>query len=151
MEHIKAFIKKAKTDSELMAKLDALGKSGAEGVDEVVALAAGYGFTVTKEDVEAARRQNCPHHGELNEEDLDAVSGGGATQNRYDAKICHGLIRARYECTGFLWLCWCDHYRKEYIEHKTTDKHYVYNIKCAMGCFAYEDTFPRFKDISGPY
>ena len=66
MEQIKLFIEKAKTENELMAKLDALGAKGA-GADEVVVLAAEYGFTVTKEDMEAARRQNCPHRGELSE------------------------------------------------------------------------------------
>ena len=64
MNQMTAFIEKAKSNGELMAKLDALGKNNA-GTDEVISLAAEHGFTVTKEDVEEARRKNCPHHGEL--------------------------------------------------------------------------------------
>ena len=137
MSQMTAFIEQAKSDGELMAKLDALGVRNA-GPDEVIALAAEYGFTVTKEDVEAARRRNCPHHGELNEEDLDAVSGG-ATENRYDANVCHGLTEARYECVGFLQWCWCDHYRE--TELARTEDEVMYAIKCAMGCFSYEKKF----------
>ena len=140
MEQIKAFIEKAKTDSELMAKLDALGRKGAEGVDEVVSLAAKYGFSVTKEDMEAARRGNCPHHGELSEEDLDVVSGGSdklLTQNRYDPNVCPNLTRTRYECVGFMRILYCDHYKYS-DAGKTHSGWAIFSHACAMGAFNYE-------------
>ena len=134
MEQIKLFIEKAKSDSELMAKLDALGKSGA-GAKEVVALASEYGFTVTNEDVEAARRQNYPHRGELSEEDLNNVSGGWS-QDRYNPTECAKYTERHYWCVGFLYGCWCDHYRQEneqvdYLTFKV--RHY-----CVRGFFDYE-------------
>jgi predicted ribosomally synthesized peptide with nif11-like leader len=140
MEQIKLFIEKAKTDSELMAKLDALGRKGADGADEAVALAAEYGFTVTKEDMEAARRQNCPHHGQLSEEELGAVSGGGGdllTQNRYDPDVCPNLTRTRYECVGFLRALYCDHYKYSNAG-KTPSGWATFSHVCAMGAFNYE-------------
>ena len=134
MSQMTAFIEKAKSDGELMEKLNALGKKNA-GPDEVIALAAEYGFTVTKEEIESARRQSCPHHGKLTEEDLDAVSGGW-TQNRYDPAVCKPeLGRTRYECLGFL--CWCDHLRVENdvgtIGGGTKLSRYI----CDMGAFNY--------------
>ena len=145
MEQIKAFIEKAKVDKELMTKLDALGKKGADA-EEVIALAGEYGFTVTKEDVEAARRQNCPHQVELSEEDLAAISGG-ATQNRYDAKVCHSLTEARYECVGFLERCWCDHYRR--TETGKDNNYYYHEHSCAMGCFKYKTQ--KHRNLGAPY
>jgi len=70
MEQLKAFIEKAVSDKELMDKLGALGEKGA-AADEVVALAADYGFTVTAEEVDEARAYN-----ELSEEQLEEVAGG---------------------------------------------------------------------------
>jgi len=138
MEQIKAFIEKSKTDSELMAKLDTLGRKGAEGVDEAVALAAEYGFTVTKEDMEAARRQNCPHHGQLSEEELDAVSGGW-TQNRYNPTECAKYDKQHYWCVGFMEMCHCDHLRYELLDPRTSNKdgYYDTRISCGYGFFDY--------------
>ena len=73
--------------------------------------------------------------GELNEEDLDTVSGGW-TQNRYDPAACKpDLGRTRYECLGFL--CWCDHLRVENdvgtIGGGTKLSRYI----CDMGAFNY--------------
>ncbi|MCL2079393.1 MAG: Nif11-like leader peptide family natural product precursor [Oscillospiraceae bacterium] len=68
MNKMQAFIEKAKTDKDLLAKLDALGASGA-GPDKVVALAAEYGFTVTEEECRRAAEKMCPHRAkELTEE-----------------------------------------------------------------------------------
>ena len=54
MEQIKLFIKKANADSDLMAKLDALGAKNA-GADKIIALAAEYGFTFTAQEYEEAK------------------------------------------------------------------------------------------------
>ena len=138
MKQIKLFIKKAKSDSELMAKLDALGKSGA-GTEEVAALAAEYGFTVTKEDMEAARLQICPRHGELSEEDLGAVSGG-ATQNRYNPNVCKPgfmYMPKGNGCDNGLFDMWCDHYRREFEGYFGDHNLEAYRHKCVMGAFNY--------------
>ena len=133
MEQIKLFIEKAKSDSELLSKLDALGKRDA-GSDEFVALAAERGFTVTKEDVEAARHQNRPQHGELSEADLGAVSGGW-TYNRWDPNVCREIKRANDRCVGpGTIFCWCDHFRQG-LEGPTVNQ--VYRNTCVMGCFNY--------------
>jgi len=140
MEQIKLFIEKAKSDSKLMTKLDALGKSGA-GAEEVIALAAEYGFTVTVQEYEQAAKcgGNCVHCGELSEADLDAVSGGvGAiTQNRYDPNVCPNLSRTRYECVGFWSLVWCDHLRHTKTEKRDYRDIVMYRYECAMGAFDY--------------
>ena len=70
MEQLKAFMEKAQSDSELVAKLEALGIKGA-GVDDYIALAAEYGFSITAEELEEASK-----HVELSEEELDNVAGG---------------------------------------------------------------------------
>ena len=137
MEQIKAFIEKANTDSELMAKLDALGKSGA-GAEEVVALASEYGFIFTAQEYEEAVKcgGNCARCGELSEEDLDAVAGGAEpTINRYDANMCRNLVRNRKECIGPLRVTfWCDHYT---VYMQSLWDGGDYNHKCAMGAFEY--------------
>jgi predicted ribosomally synthesized peptide with nif11-like leader len=133
MEQMKQFIEKAQSDSELMSKLGVLGKRDA-GSDEFAALAAEYGFTVTKEDVEAARRQSRPHHGELSEADLGAVSGGW-TYNRWDPNECRDIKRANDRCMGPGTLfCWCDHFRRV-TEVNGADRRWHHS--CAMGCFNY--------------
>jgi predicted ribosomally synthesized peptide with nif11-like leader len=132
MEQIKLFIEKAKSDSALMAKLNALDAKNA-GANEVIALAAEYGFSVTNEDVEVARRQNCPHHGELSEKDLDAVSGG-ITQNRHNSDYCRNLDRPLSYCKSYQMLfipSWCDHYREDSLGNGR------YHYACAMGAFDY--------------
>jgi len=77
MEQLKALLDKAKTDEELMAKLDSLGMKGSgQGTagsnwDEYIKLAAEYGFTITADELDKIEK-----HGELNENDLESVSGG---------------------------------------------------------------------------
>jgi len=140
MEQVKAFIEKAKTDSELMAKLDALGRKGAEAVDEVIALAAEYGFTVTKEDAEAARCETCPrhHHGELSEYDLAGVSGGGWTSNRYDPAKCPSVTRTNFDCIRIaIFTMWCDHLRRVEVGREESTRELLYQFECVMGSFKY--------------
>ena len=144
MEQIKLFIEKAKTDSELMAKLDALGAKNA-GVGEFVALAAEHGFAISAGEYEEAVKcgGNCSRCWELNEQELDTVSGGGSqhgdpTQNRYDPNVCvPSLGRTRYECVGFMNLTWCDHYYTEKVAGSTTDFYTIFSHKCAKGAFNY--------------
>ena len=134
MEQMKALLEKARNDKELMAKLDALGASGAEA-DKIIALAVEYGFSITAEDYRQAAKTTCPQKkGELKEEDLEAAAGGG-TQNRYDPQRCGNTKRVSYECVGFLEMCWCDHYRKVDL----LPGHLVACINhiCVMGCYDY--------------
>ena len=134
MNQLKAFIEKARNDSELTAKLDALVAGGA-GPAEVAALAAEYGFDVTEEDVRQATEAAGSHgSGELAEEDLEAVAGAFGTQNRYDPAVCSQYYKAGYNCVGFLGGHWCDHYVQKTIK----SGHCRY--KCAMGYYDYEWT-----------
>jgi len=136
MTQMQSFIEKAKNDKELMAKLDALGASGA-GVEEAIALAAEYGFLVTEEDCRQAAARSCPHKkGELAEEDL-ATAAGGATQNRYDPVRCGQATRTMYECVGFLKATWCDHYREQFAGRVSNYYGERWHYYCAMGCYDY--------------
>ena len=138
MNQMQAFIEKARNDSGLMAKLDALGASGA-GPDKIVALAATYGFTITEEDCrQAAEMAGMGKSGELAEEDLEAVAGGGhtaITENRYDPGECAKCKQVQYRCVGFLTMFHCDHYT---LEQMRDGEYPTFWHKCAMGCFYYK-------------
>ena len=73
MEQIRAFIEKAKTDKELMAKLNTL-ESEKYGTAEIIALAAEYGFAVTTEEIEQAAKASGTQ--ELKEGELGEIAGG---------------------------------------------------------------------------
>ena len=131
MNQMQSFIEKAKNDKDLMAKLDALGASGAEP-DKIVALAAEHGFSITVEEYQlACESASVRKSGELVEEDLDSVAGG-ATQNRWDPEVCNNYTTVHYNCVGFFESCWCDHYGRRHIGGKDSFKH-----TCAMGRFYY--------------
>ena len=138
MNQMQAFIEKAKNDKELMAKLDALGASGA-GADKIVALAAEYGFAITEEDYrKAAEMAGTRKSGELKEEDLEAAAGGAwektfGTENRYDPAVCSKYTEEHYNCVGFLSANWCDHRRVVYhgASQPTNRK------TCVMGFYDY--------------
>ena len=137
MNQMQTFIEQAKKDKNLMAKLDALGASGA-GPKEAVALAAEYGFTVTEEDCREAAEAQCPHKkGELAEEDLEAAAGG-ATTNRYDPKVCSQYNDVHFNCVGFMELNWCDHYRRS-VDDSSEWERRLYR-KCMMGFFDVTET-----------
>jgi len=70
MEQIKLFLEKAQSDSELAAKLEEMRVNDA-GADELIAFAAEYGFTITKEELEQPPKVS----GELSEEQLEDVAG----------------------------------------------------------------------------
>ena len=148
MEQLKALIEKAKSDEELMAKLDALGAKDA-GDDEIIALAKEYGFTVTAEDIDQVKNESAGSTDkELTEEELEAVAGGGS-ENRYDPNTCKNMTKRKYECFGFLGLCWCDHYRKELCRKPdhARPRTWIYYHKCVMEAYrtykGYSDGVPE--------
>ena len=140
MGQMQAFIEKARTDSALMAKLNAPG-NGEEASEKVIAIAAEYGFAVTAEDyrqaTEMARTQKT---GELSEEELEAAAGGGSdgllTENRYDPVECAKIKQLEYRCVGFLALFCCDHYRRKQV--KDGDYYWIDLHTCGMGSFSYK-------------
>ena len=111
MEQLKLFLEKAKTDSELAARLDALGAKKA-GDDEVIALAAEHGFTFTKEDIEQMKQEEPKHCGscELQEEELENISGG--EHDRHNPEICSQYKDVHYHCVGFFSVNWCKYYER---------------------------------------
>jgi len=136
MEQIKLFIEKANTDSELLSKLDALGAKNA-GADEVIALAAEYGFTFTAQEYEQAKARAHAKTGELSEEDLDAVSGGinlGITLNRYNLNgECKNRTIPDDNCYGYTGAIRCDHFRDGTIKSGNADVQYSYRrLKAVM-------------------
>ena len=130
MNQIKAFFEKAKTDNELMAKLNELGEKEAQE-EEIIRLAAENGFTITAEEIEQAR--NTQLTGELSEEELDKVAGGSLTQNRWNPEKCKEYGRTYHNCYGFLDLVRCDHYRQFATSQRSDTRHHI----CAMGVFDY--------------
>jgi len=141
MEQLKALIEKAKSDKELMAKLDALGAKDA-GDDEIIALAKEYGFTVTADEIGKLKNEVADSAGsnEITEDELEAVAGGWS-ENRYDPNTCKNMTKRKYECIGFLGGCWCDHFRRVYSHGKTfRDREpSVFNHECTKGAF------PKYK------
>jgi len=132
MEQLKEFIVKAGTDKELIAKREALGEK-INQPDELVKLAAEFGFSITVEDIEQYKADfvKFAETRELSEDQLETVAGGGSA-NRYDPKTCKNMTTTKYECVGFLQLCWCDHLRVKELE-ETIIPFYYYS--CAMHAF----------------
>ena len=136
MEQMKAFIEKASSDSDLLAKLNELSKCGEAG--KIVALAAEYGFEITEEDcrkaAEKASCAGCAKTQQLTEEDLESVDGGflGHTLNRYSAKLCGQVTAPVIDCHGGeLKFFPCDHFKTWY--NYDEKKNYA---SCAMGRYA---------------
>ena len=71
MEQLKAFLEKAGSDKELNKKINILCAKAAEA-DELIALAAEYGSTISVEEIDEYNRQQV----ELSEEELQGVAGG---------------------------------------------------------------------------
>ena len=113
MEQLKLFLEKAKTDKELMAKLDVLSaKKASDG--EIIALAAEYGFTFTKEDIESLQGESSAPVVKLTESDLEAVAGGFPTVNRWDSVVCGSatmVIPDRCKAASWYDIRHCDHHR----------------------------------------
>ena len=70
MEQLKAFFERIGADPELMAKIEALGEKVAQP-DEIIAVAAEYGFIITANELEEFNKYE-----ELNDEELDEIAGG---------------------------------------------------------------------------
>jgi len=135
MNELHAMLEKAKNNCEFEAKLKALSENGAKP-EEIIAFAADHGFAITSEDLESCKG-DCAKCGELTEDDLDAVAGGGPTQNRYDPNVCPTVGRTRYECVGFLQIVKCDHYQMNCVGMSSELGHYIYRHICNMGAFNY--------------
>jgi len=134
MSQLIAFIEKAKSDKDLMAKLDALGENA--GADEIIKLAKEYSFTVTEEEIEKQKSSE-DSSGELSEDELESVAGGGSA-NRYNPDVCKDLPKTRFECVGFMSLCWCDHHRRTHDPISPgwgTKARYFHT--CVMGAYSY--------------
>ena len=113
MEQLVLFIKRASSDEEIKAKIDALGDRKNDA-DAIISIAAEYGFVFTAEDFNQ-RMTNT----ELNEEELEAVAGGGGDvfsckfKSEYNViypKVINGVLRA--ECCHWCWAvayCACRH------------------------------------------
>jgi predicted ribosomally synthesized peptide with nif11-like leader len=70
-EQLKAFLEAVKADAGLQEKL-----SAAADADAVVAIAKAAGFVISVKELEAAVSARA---GELSDEDLESVAGGGFT------------------------------------------------------------------------
>ena len=129
MKQIKAFMEKANQDKELMEKLEAISNiSEAEYNDAIIALATEYGFTIATDEIEELSSITKP--GEISEEQLEAVTGGGS-RNRYCSDWCRGLTERRTACT--FPFVWCDHYRETYRNGDRSANYY--DCWCAMDAF----------------
>ena len=81
MEQIKAFIEKIKSDQELREEVKRLAEQKADFA-EVLDLAKNQGFVITKQDWESfARQALAKKEGELTDEQVAAVAGGGSTKD----------------------------------------------------------------------
>ena len=132
-----SMLEKAKTDMAFMDKLEELGRKNA-APEEIVALAAEYGFSITAEDLKSCNG-NCTKCGELSSEELETVSGGkdipqGIDNDRFDPNACHAHGRTRYECVGFLQIIYCKYYSKTIIKNSFPRR---YHHVCAKGAFNY--------------
>ena len=131
MEQLHAMLEKAKTDKELTARLYELSQKD-DASDEIIALAAEYGFAVTAEDLE--NHKSCGGKcSELSAEELATVSGG-TNPERYDPVACHSHGRTRLECVGVLWMPWCRYYSKKAVKSGFFQ---MYHHKCEKGAFDY--------------
>ena len=90
MDQMQAFIEKAKTDKNFLATLKELGKKEMPD-DEIISLAAEYGFTISKEEIENIKN-NKTESGELNEEDLEKVAGGAGSYCNTMKRTCTNMI-----------------------------------------------------------
>jgi len=146
MGQLREFIEKVMSDEGLKTKLDALGKKEGDNdvitfeKEDIIALAKDYGFTITAEEI-IMRKNGCTpdkNTTELNGDELDAITGGGwPTQNRYDPKTCKNMTRTKYNCVGFLEMCYCDHFRYDRAASNSAFKLFWY--WCEM------NAYPKYK------
>jgi len=96
MEQLKAFLEKIGEDSELNTKFNDLRMENA-GKDKVIALASEYGFTITEEDLDNAKKDFDSHmaRAELSEEELEDVAGGGGGDTKVNCWFTEGGSRSK--------------------------------------------------------
>jgi len=139
MEQLKAFLEKAGADSELTVKLEKLHENDNVS-EELIAIAAEHGFTITAEEIEDAK--SLTKKNEIDEEKLEAVAGGSGgeeqsegiadwTVNRYCPEWCKNLRTMRIACTQPFF--WCDHLRSTYIDESMDYKRYW--TECVKGAY----------------
>ena len=95
MEQIKLFLEKAQSDSDLAAKLEEMRVNDA-GVEEFITLAAEYGFTITKEELEQPPKVS----GEISEELLEDIAGGRTNGSNCWFKPHGTENNDRYSCSN---------------------------------------------------
>ena len=106
MEQLKLFIEKAKTDAGLLAKLDELGMQQ-DAAEKISQLGGENGFTFTADDV-AGYMSGSKRTGQMNEEELEQVAGGGWGLSLciYSTEFLAGRIKTiKQEGPVFLGLC----------------------------------------------
>jgi len=108
MEQLKAFIEKVESDNELKAKIEALDEK-AEQPDEIIVLAAKYGFTVTAEDIEQLKSNTATKNsgGELTGEQLENIAGGGTSAGK--KYVCWFRPTGKLKITDSNTWLECDH------------------------------------------
>ena len=83
----------------------------------------------------------------ITEEQLEAVTGGGRTQNRYNPIECRGLAGPLMLCkTGpgiFDSYVWCDHYRESEVKSRVESgyKREYKTISCAQNGFPEQEHY----------
>ena len=136
MNQLQLFIAKAKENEKLYKKLEDLSINDASD-EELIKLAADYGFIITKEELEQSRASAYTSAStKINESELDNVVGGNgrpATENRFDSNVCPAIKSASYRCVGLMKIVWCDHYERRFM----TGSNYSYSHQCKMGCYKY--------------
>ena len=159
MEQFKLFMEKAKTDGELLKKLDGMDINTTDS-SEVVSLAAKYGFKVTTEELEQLKKLKmchgkCEACGHLDEEELTDIAGGTGgtddpystdgwpTQNRYNPAVCRSLKDIGDNCLG--WFMNCDHYSSKHLLWRSSINE-LRERKCAQGCYRVEYTVMHRKN-----
>jgi len=139
MEQLKAFLEKIDEDSELNAKFNELRMDNA-GKDKVIALAAEYGFAITEEDLDNAKKDfdNRIGGAQLSEEELEGVAGGAGLTSFNNCWFTEGNIRSqrktadglRFKCCAIV----CDYLGIDrcscYNYYGTTNCQGYYHLVC---------------------
>ena len=90
MNQIQVFIEKVKSDENILANLKELSNKEIPD-DEIISLAAEYGFTISKDDIENMKNNKIESN-ELNEEDLEKVAGGAGSYCNTMKRTCTNMI-----------------------------------------------------------
>lgn len=92
-DQLRAFLEKISSDEELKSKVKKIPE-GPEGVGPLIELGKEWGYEFSEQDLVAAMKAKVDS-GEIPQEDLDAVSGGGMfsgiTKVLCTLSMCQGL------------------------------------------------------------